>query len=187
MALYLTLLALAALAPVALSACGGGSGSTESSSATTNANGSATNAKEETTDSGAAIRDFGHEATGPQAQQPEAVVLDYLDARAAGEWSRACSKLTESDRRVFATVAATRLHTGQKPGCAAAMEHFTQRLSRSERAGLADAEIEVVRIGGGQGYAIYALPSGAEYAMRLQTEVGEWKIAGISIGVPLNR
>ena len=171
MPLYLTLLALGAFAALALSACGGGSSTTAGTSKSGNATANAGKLHR-------AITRFGHQATAAQARPAETALLGYLSARAASEWSRACSYLTQPIRHLLGKIAA-RPKQVQGEGCAGYLQTAAAKLSSAQRADLAKADVTSVRIEASRGYVLYK-SAGARQATALRREAGRWKLAATS-------
>lgn len=121
-------------------------------------------------------RQFGSEVTGKQARQIEAVVSGYFEARSAGEWQAACAAIAKPKRQLLGTLATSSKQIDGE-GCAAYLAYLGKQLPSSERAALAEAEIESVRVDGAQGYALYREAGGAERAMPVTRESGDWKVA----------
>ncbi|HEU4907023.1 MAG TPA: hypothetical protein VFT19_13040 [Solirubrobacterales bacterium] len=167
-----------ALVSLALSACGGGSSSTESSGSTSNGDGVA--AGSPVAKLHRAIRQFGSEASGAKAPQAEAALTGYFGALAAADWGKACSYLTKPVRTLRARAAARQM---KGESCTAGLRVAAKRLSRSERDALAEADISSVRIEGDRGFVIYR-DRDAERAMPLRAEGGSWKLAAARIAGP---
>jgi hypothetical protein len=122
-------------------------------------------------------KEFGSEASGSEAEEAEAVLLAYLEAQAAGEWSTACSYLAKELRRFDAKIA--RGAPGGSEGCPGFVEGVTERLSPSERSSLTDIDVVSVRIEGESGFITYIAGTGAETAKPIQEEAGEWKLSSL--------
>ena len=118
-------------------------------------------------------------ASPSQAESAEAVLHGYLDARAAGEWNRACSYQARVVRRLLNRI--DDRGTGTKGrGCAGFLAASTEELSDSELAELADADVSSVRVEGERGYVLYEDGAGAERALAIKLEAGKWRVLGIS-------
>jgi len=160
------LIALAALA-LLVAGCGGGddgSGSGESTAANgaiDELGGAAAVAKAE---------EFGSEASDPEARSAEAALLGYYEAKAEGEWSKACSYLAQDLRQLYG-----RFY--KEKGCAAFVEKTTERLSADERAALTELEVESVRVEGDSGYVVYTNAEGSRQAKPIEEEGGAWKLS----------
>lgn len=184
-------LATLALSALALSACGSSSGSTSdgttgsssTSSSTSGRHRASTALAEARRRTARKIRYYGHEATASQAQQAEVVLHDYLDARAASRWGKACSYLAKGVHRLYGQIASSSKQI-QGQGCAGFVDSATNKLSPAQRTALAKSEVDSVRLEGERGYVLYSEAGGAEYATVVKREAGEWKIVG-SVGAPL--
>ncbi|HET6570524.1 MAG TPA: hypothetical protein VFG58_03450 [Solirubrobacterales bacterium] len=172
-------LLLLALVPLALSACGGGSSTSSDSTATTGSGAAAQKAAK-------TIRRSGHEATGKQAKQVEAVVLGYLGALAGREWSKACSYLAKQVRQLRAAVARGQ---GASESCADGVRALAEERSSSGGSGgladLAKAEVSSVRTEGERGYVFYEVPASGEYAAAVTRQGGHWRVS-IPTEVPMS-
>lgn len=166
------MIALAALA----TGCGGGG---EGSTTTTTGPTPAQRAQER-------IRHFGLEATGAEAKQARSALQGYLDARVAGEWSKACSYLAKPIRTLFGRFDSKSQESQETKtkGCAGFVERSTRKLSPSERADLAKIKVTSVRVEDEQGYVLYKDAAGVERATSMKIEGGKWKVAGVT-GTPL--
>jgi hypothetical protein len=160
--------ALAALLVLALliAGCGGSGGS--SSGGSTAAGGAASELAGAA--SVAKAEGFGSEASGSEAKKPEAALKGYFDARVNGEWAKACSYVSKELRKLYSRVS-------KKSGCSGVVEKTTERLSASERAALAEVEVESVRLEGGSGYVIYTDAEGSQQAKPVEREGGAWKVS----------
>ena len=165
--------ALAALLVLALlvAGCGGsdssgsgGGGSTASTGPSGELGGAASVAKAE---------EFGSEASGSEAKGPEAALQGYFDARANGEWSKACSYLSKDLRRAYDRLS--------KEGCVAFVKKTAARLPADEQAALAEIEVESVRLEGDSGYVIYTDAKGSQQAKPVEREGGEWKVSSLLV------
>lgn len=157
---------------VIVAGCGGDDGSTA-----TEGSGSSPQSRQDE------IREFGSEASSPEAQQAEVALKGYLDARAVGEWKKACSYLARNVRRGLGQLAAKSKQV-QGKDCAGLIEASTKSLSSSERADLGQVDVNAVRVEGEQGFVLYKDAADAEYAMPMKSERGQWKVAGVG-GLPL--
>jgi len=176
---FSALLALGALLSLVLSACGGSDSS--STSTTTSSQGKEAKAKvvaKAEKEAAVRIRHFGHEAIAAQIEQVEASLARYLSAQAAADWVEACSYLPRQKRAELSHIAAATVQIKGR-GCAGLLATVTEELSPSERSELGNADVTAVRVEGDRGYAIYALPGGAQLATPVWLEGGEWKVAGI--------
>jgi hypothetical protein len=126
-------------------------------------------------------KDFGSEASGSEADEAEAALIGYLEARAGGEWSRACSYLAKELRKLDARFA--RSVAGGADGCPGFVATTTERLSPGERSGLAEVDIQSVRLEGRHGYIVYISSSGTEIAKPILEEGGRWKLSSLLVSL----
>jgi hypothetical protein len=117
----------------------------------------------------AKAEEFGSEASGAEAEGPEAALRGYLDARANGDWSKACAYVSKELSKFYGRL-------DKDGGCAGFVEKTTEGLSADERAALADVEIESVRLEGDSGYVIYADAEGSQQARPVEREGATWKV-----------
>jgi hypothetical protein len=117
---------------------------------------------------------FGSEASRSEAKSAEAALLGYQRARAAGEWSKACSYLSKDLRQAY-----DQLSRGG--GCGGFVEKTTKRLSAEERSALTELEVESVRVEGDSGYVIYADAEGSQQAKPIAAEGGAWKLSSLLV------
>lgn len=121
----------------------------------------------------ARIEEFGSAASDAERREIEAALNRYLGARAAGEWKKACSYIAQPIRRLIGRAGAN------DEGCAGTVERATKRLPASERVELAKPDVELVRVKGDSGYAIYT-SGGARYAMPTIAERARWYVVAVS-------
>ncbi len=122
---------------------------------------------------------FGAEAGEEEREAASTVLEESLRARAAGDWAAQCSTLTaaridqlESDAPNF----------GGGKGCVITLKEEAEPLSATKevRADTMIEPIAVLRVQGKLGYAIYRGTSGKDYAMLMEREGGEWKVARLA-------
>lgn len=123
----------------------------------------------------------GSEATGSEAERAEAALLGYLEARAHGQWQRACSYFGKELRaryRQFARAAEGDLHS-----CGEYIARVTLELTPSERASLPDIDVRFVRLDGANGRIVYVDGSGMKTTRQVRREAGSWKLSSLFIHV----
>lgn len=168
----ITLALLAAILMAALAAgCGG------SSSADTNE----TEASKEFLKPGAKnkIATFGQEADSDEREAASEVLEENLQARAAGDWSTQCSSLSA---KAIKKVAENPAAEGIKGGCAKQLEAQGVPLNETKaiRANTMKGPIAALRIKGKKAYALYHGTKGVDYAMSMEKEGDEWKVASLT-------
>ena len=127
------------------------------------------------------IQLWGLEASAAERAQVTAIVHAYLDARAAANWTKACSYLAAKPRREFEQG----LQGGAKRGiaaCAVAMGALAQSVPQSAFADEARiSRVLSLRIGRKYAFLIYTRPHprGATFATALQRQGGAWKVVSV--------
>jgi len=124
------------------------------------------------------VRVPGAEVSDSQAERGKAAVRGYLDARAEGEWQRACSYFDGPTRALLARIV-PRLERGRVESCATFMELSTEALSGSQRAALGTAEFVSVRAKGSVGYVTYKDADGVEREMAMKVNGDDWIVAAV--------
>jgi hypothetical protein len=119
------------------------------------------------------IRDFGAEAEGEEATNITFALVQYLDAKAGGDWATACA-------RIYSVLRANLEDPEQGKGCP---ETFGQLMSRSpqpSRAEQAQIDVSSVRRGeGNRAFVIYKTPETLSADMPMYVEDGVWKVGAI--------
>lgn len=124
------------------------------------------------------IQTFGAESRSGDRAQAAAALQAYLDARAAGEWARACSQLSSGARELLAKFA----ERGQKlegQGCAGVMAAFAEGVPPSVLAAEAQIEVLSFRVEGDSAFLIYEGPPDTVSAIPMAQEDGAWKVGAI--------
>lgn len=159
----LTVLAAAALAVALLSACGD-SGSTSGSD----------QFRDQTK---SPLLDFGEEGSEPELEEAEQTVSAFLAAHAKEDWAATCAPLSKLmlDKLERLATNSTALKDTSCPSFLAAFVV----LSPQEKRESGEIEGGSLRYQGAKGYLIYG-SEGLVYAMPLDREGGEWKVAAIA-------
>lgn len=195
-----TAVAVALLLAVAVGGCGGSGSSSSSGSATQANSGQGQQTQSESSqqqpspaNSGAAefrvqggdnsIQDFGSEASESELEAAGAALHGFLDARVAGEWSKACTYLTAATIKSFEQITA-RSKQGQG-GCGATMEALSGGLPKSGLEEAAQADAGALRTEGDRGFLLYHGARNTDYAISMTKEGGAWKVGALA-GVPLS-
>jgi hypothetical protein len=170
----LGMILLCAMALVLLvSACGSGSSSTSGSS-----DPSAPSA--EFTGKGGENKpaSFGGIADGGEREAASRVLERSLKARAAGDWAAQCATLNAS---MIAKIEAEGKKLDAGKGCAKSLRAEAEPLAKTKaiRANTLTGPIDVLRVEGIKGYALYHGTKGKDYAMPMEKNGGEWKVAAL--------
>jgi hypothetical protein len=118
---------------------------------------------------------FGAVASDEEREAASKVLEENLEARATGDWAVQCATLTASRAEHVEIYAA-----GE--GCAAAMKVQAEPFAQSKeiRSNTMTGPIDVLRVKGDEGYALYHGKGGQDYAMPMEKEDGEWKVARLA-------
>jgi hypothetical protein len=119
------------------------------------------------------IRSFGGETEGEGATEITFALVQYLDAKARGDWATACARLY--------SVLREGLEEQSKGGsCAEALGALMRRVPRSSRAEQARIDISSVRRGSGdRAFVIYKTPDTVSVDMPMYVEDGVWKVGAL--------
>ncbi len=127
------------------------------------------------------IQEFGGEADASELDAAAAVLHDFLDARAAGDWAAACKYMSKSVIESFEQAATGPAPTSCKAILEALINPDAKQLMQAEAA---KADVRSLRIEGEQAFAIYTAVGNGALAMPMKNENGGWKVASIA-GTPL--
>jgi hypothetical protein len=131
------------------------------------------------------VQEFGKETEGSEFQKAAAVLHDFLDARAQGDWTAACSYLSKSVVESFEQLAA-RAKKPKKTSCASTLAALinpaAKQLMQEEAK---QASVGSLRTEGERAFLIYAGPDKTVIAMPMANEGGTWKVASLA-GTPLS-
>jgi hypothetical protein len=125
---------------------------------------------------GPTVLTYGTEASPTQRSRAARALRGYLEARAKGEWSAACSYLAVAARRQAEALTATSARGG---GCAAAYAALYGAASASQRANPFTG-LTALRVKGRHGSAVFLSSSGAGYVMPMLSEGGSWRPTQLS-------
>ncbi len=129
------------------------------------------------------VQEFGAEAGRSELERAGATLHGFLDARAAGEWSKACSYLTKAAIAGFEQLSA---RSKQGPaGCGAVMKALSGGVPKSSLEEAAQADVGALRTEGSRAFLLYHGARGTDYAISMAKEGGAWKVGALA-GVPLS-
>jgi hypothetical protein len=189
----IALLLVMALLAIALAACGGDepSGSTATTGETT-----ASAPKQEASEppgrpaAGSSqfltpggdnsIQTAGREAGASERADAEAVLNDYLDARARGDFDQQCTLLAQDTLDQFEELLSRSPQFKGKADCASVLALLTGELPAAARANPMKAGLAVLRVEGERGFAIFRGPENAGYFVQMIREDGEWKVGALA-------
>jgi hypothetical protein len=120
------------------------------------------------------IPTFGEEASTEERQAVNAVVVESLKAREAGDFAKQCETLR---LRAIKEVP----NAKSRDNCAAALKEYAQPLSASKavRQDTLSGSIAAFRVKGERGYVLFHGKGGTDSAVPLEKEDGSWKVASV--------
>lgn len=125
------------------------------------------------------IQEFGDESDESELQEAAEVVHGFYVSRAAGEWEKACSYLSESNKEQLEQLA-NQSPQSKGADCATVLKAFTRPLPASVEREITTVDAGSLRREGEQGFLIYFGAGHVKYAMPLRDEGGSWKVAALS-------
>jgi len=171
---------LAAILSFGVAGCGGSSSSSSSSSTSSvggfEAESSAQFLKQgKVKKSNEEIVKFGDEGSVEEGETVNAIVVASLKARASGDFGGQCETLGEN------TIKTKIPGVRNKQGCAAALKEAAEPFSRTkkEREDTLNGSIDALRVKGKSGYALYHGTDGKDWAVPLEKEGENWKVAAL--------
>jgi hypothetical protein len=124
------------------------------------------------------LLDFGEEGSESELEEADEVVSDFLAVHSKEDWKATCELLSEPMLDKLERLATT--STGlEDTSCPSFLEAFTV-LSPQEKRESADIEGGSLRHQGAKGYLIYSGSEEVVYAMPLDQQSGEWRVASLS-------
>jgi hypothetical protein len=130
------------------------------------------------------VQEFGEEAGSSEFEAAAAVVHDFLDARAEGNWAAACTYMSKATIESFETIA-SRSKQGKDLSCGAILVGLINPAAKPDLKTEAEkADIRSLRVEGERAFVIYTGVDGTTIAMPMANEGGEWKVAALA-GAPL--
>ena len=129
------------------------------------------------------VQTYGAESSDGEREQAAIAVQGFLDARAAGEWGKACSYLTAPTLTSIEQLAKRSQSQGSEvSGCAGVMQALNERIPEEIRR--QSARIERVlsfRIEGDQGFLLFIGPPTATlFSVPMNLEGGIWKVGSLT-------
>jgi hypothetical protein len=125
------------------------------------------------------VQRYGLEAGSEERAEAAAALQEFLDARAAANWARACSLLAAQQRQMFEQLG-KRSNEGGSTSCAEVMAAFATGVPQSAFAEEAEiADVLSLRVGEGNAFLIYTRPDGEVYTTAVVREDGAWKIVSV--------
>lgn len=131
------------------------------------------------------VQEFGEEGDASELDAAAAVLHNFLDARAEGNWAAACGYMSKDMIESFEKLA-SQSKEGGDTSCGALLEKLVNPAAESVMKAEAEkADVRSLRTEGEQAFVIYTATKGTILAMPMANEGGEWKVASLA-GTPLN-
>ncbi len=126
----------------------------------------------------ASIRAFGSEAKGSEATDISFALLQYLSAKAEGDWATACARLYRPLAENLAKLASRQ--GSQARGCPEAFAQLSARVSQKALAQEAQIDVSSVRRGSdNRAFVIYKTPQTLSADMPMYLEGEAWRVGAI--------
>jgi hypothetical protein len=125
------------------------------------------------------IQEFGVEASSSERIEATRVIKDYLDARAAGDWARACARVSSGLREEFLHFSEASTQRGQPPSCKDALQSLTVDVPESALRTAADIRVLSMRAEGSSALLIYRNGENTPFSFPVSREGSEWKVAAL--------
>lgn len=121
----------------------------------------------------ASIRAFGEESEGEEATDITFALVQYLDAKAHGDWATACARLYSVLRENLEKSAAGR-------DCPEVYGTLMSRVPADSRAAAAEIDVASVRRGeGNRAFVIYKTPDTLSADMPMYLDGGVWTVGAV--------
>lgn len=124
------------------------------------------------------IQESGSEASGSELAQAATALHGYLDARAAGAWSAACSYMAAGVADSLSQLAGSSGQQGQS--CAQLLAALSGGVSPAALREGAEADVGSLRANGDSGFLLFHGAHGTAYFAPMAREGGAWKVAAIA-------
>lgn len=170
------LLIAAALAVFAVG-CGSSSDSSDSGSTASESETASSGGDEEFAVPGAknGLDSVGKEASDSEREAASIVLEENLEARATGDWAAQCASLSS-----VGVKSVEENPTNQGKTCAQALGAEAAGVPKALLENTLDGEIDALRIKGTNALALWHGTGGADYAMAMENENGQWKVASLT-------
>ncbi len=125
------------------------------------------------------IQNYGKEGEGAELEAASEVVVEFLDARAKGDWETACSHMAAVTLKPIEQLGARSAQLEGK-GCPELVEALTGGVPASTRASKIGDGIESLRYQGARAFALWHGTDKTDYFIPLVKEDGEWKVGALA-------
>jgi hypothetical protein len=195
--LLLTLV-IAAFLTLGLVACGASDDSTQSTGASTSGgdvtattdggaegDSSEDSGSEQGTDSfivpggDNSIQEYGKEADSAELKAAEDVLNEYFDARAAKDWAKSCSLLSEEARAPLEQLAKASPKL-KGADCAEILEKLQGSIPTADTGNPMINGLAAMRVAEGRGFALFHGAKGTDYFILMSNQGDEWTVAALA-------
>lgn len=125
------------------------------------------------------IQNFGEEGDESEVEAASAVLTDYLQARAADDWAKACTYLAAAAVQPLEQLA-SRTPELKGKDCGGILAALSAGLPTSSRASTMTGEIDSLRVAGERSFALYHGAGDIDYFIPMIEEDGEWKVGALA-------
>jgi hypothetical protein len=126
------------------------------------------------------IQESGSEAGASEVSQAAAALHGYLNARAAGEWSKACSYMAAGVTAQLSQLTAGGAAGKKAPPCAKLLAGFSAGVPAAAMREAAEADVGALRVEDESAFLLYHGAHSTDYFMPMSRESGHWKVAAIA-------
>jgi hypothetical protein len=119
------------------------------------------------------IPTYGSQASGSELSEATASLSSYLQARAAGDWARACSLMSASVAKQVALLGGEA--GAGKPSCGIAYAKLSERVPAPQRVSPLTGGLAALRVEADKAFALFYGPREQQYMMPMVSEGGTWK------------
>ncbi|MEX0973537.1 MAG: hypothetical protein WDZ46_09820 [Solirubrobacterales bacterium] len=119
------------------------------------------------------IRSFGEDTEGEEATNITFALVQYLDAKASGDWATACA-------RIYSVLRENLEDAEKGQTCPETLGRLMSRSPKSSRVEQAKIDVSSVRRGeGNRAFVIYKTPKTLSVDMPMYVEDGVWKVGAL--------
>lgn len=125
------------------------------------------------------IQRFGVESPSSDRVAAARALKTYLDARAAGDWARACMGVSAGLNAEFRQFGRQSAQGGKLPSCAETMRTLTAGVPASALRTAAAIHVLSMRLEGSTAFLLYKNGDGTPSEIPMAHESGEWKVGAL--------
>ncbi len=126
------------------------------------------------------IQESGSEASATELRQAAAALHGYLDARAAGAWSRACAAAATALSAQLAQLTTGAVKSHVAPSCPKLLATVSATIPPAARREAAVAQVGALRVEDQSAFILFHGAHGQDYFTPMALEQGLWKVAAIA-------